>query len=138
MNTKVYKRVHAIAIELLKAAEKDDADKFTTYYSELQALCEDNEADDTKNHPVQWETLADFSEDLDVATALYLKALACAETIEASDYLASVNYALATIYHQGEQLEPALQHALQANKHAKDIVDGELRTEIKALLKSMR
>jgi len=138
MNTKIYKKVHTLAIELLKAAENDNADTFNTYYSELKALCEDNEQDDSKNHPVQWETLADFCDDMDVATALYLKALTYAEAIKADDYIASVNFALATIYRDLEQAEPALQHALQANTHAKNIVDSELQKEIRALLKSMR
>jgi len=138
MNTKIYKKVHTLAIELLKAAENDSADTFNTYYGELKALCEDNEQDDSKNHPVQWETLADFSEDMDLAITLYIKALAYADAIDATDYLASINFALATIYHDREQPELALQHALQGNTHAKNIVDKELQKEIKALLKSMR
>lgn len=54
MNTKIYKKVHTLAIELLKADDKEDEQAFTRLYQELKALCYDNEGNETKNHPVQW------------------------------------------------------------------------------------
>ena len=90
MNTKLYKKVHTLATELLEAAENDDGELFSRHYLELKTLCDDNENSD-KNHPVQWETLADFTEDLQQALAYYQKALGYAEKIDAKDYMASIS-----------------------------------------------
>ncbi|NQX92886.1 MAG: SDR family oxidoreductase [Flavobacteriales bacterium] len=48
----------------MKAASVEDIAQFSSLYAELKAICVDNENTD-KDHPVQWETLADFTEELD-------------------------------------------------------------------------
>ncbi|KKK65785.1 hypothetical protein LCGC14_2970630, partial [marine sediment metagenome] len=71
MNTKLYKQVYALAAELLEAAEADDDPLFDRLYEQLRALCYEHEADEVKNHPVQWETLADFTGDCSEALDIY-------------------------------------------------------------------
>ncbi|WP_145999137.1 tetratricopeptide repeat protein [Oceanicoccus sp. KOV_DT_Chl] len=137
MNTKLYKRVHTLAIELLKAAEDENDQVFEKYYEELKVLCVDNERDEIMNHPVQWETLADFTEDSAEALALYQKALGFAEAIDAKDYMASISYAMAIILQETGSAEQALVLARQAHNMASGGEDEELRKEIKALLKTM-
>ena len=137
MNTKLYKRVHTLATEMLKAADEDDSQQFNDFYAELKTLCEDNEASD-KNHPVQWETLADFTEDVEAALPIYEKALGYAEAIKARDYKASIHYAVAILYRELGDVESALDRAKQADICAAKTEDQELQREIKGLLKALR
>jgi hypothetical protein len=141
MNTKIYKQVYGLAGELLAAAEANNDEQFQLYYDQLKAVCFDNEGSEQKNHPVQWETLADFTEDIDEALSLYDKALECAADIEASDYLASINFTKASLLLENQQingyLDKALAAAQQANQYAPKIEDGELQTDIAKLLKKL-
>ena len=134
MNTKLYKQVHGLATDLMTAANKDDETAFNGLYDELKTLCLDNEKDEVKNHPVQWETLADFTEDSEIALPYYQKALAYAEAINSHDFMASINYAIAMLYQDEDKLEQALESVKQASVHAKDIGDNELQNEITELL----
>ncbi len=137
MNTKLYKKVHTQAIELLKAADAENDEMFQKLYEELRQLCVDNETVDRMNHPVQWETLADFTEDSDQAQLYYQKALTSAKEVQANDYLASIYYALAQIQCELNNSKEAVELAVLANKHAAKIADKELKAEVKALLKSL-
>jgi hypothetical protein len=143
MNTKLYKKVHTQAIEMLQAVDAEDDTAFDRLYDELKVLCEEHEGGD-KNHPVQWEALADFTEDVVPAMVYYNKALNCAQAIEAHDYIASIAYSVAVLLKDDESLqdennrEQALAMAKLANKSAANTEDRELQREIKALLKTFR
>jgi hypothetical protein len=142
MNTKLYKQVYTLAGELLKAAETGENAQFGLLYEQLRAICYDNEADERKNHPVQWETLADFTEDSSEALAIYGKALGYAQTINADEYLASISYAMALLLTEvtalDEHNEKALAIAQQASQYALKIRDSELQKEIADLLKTLQ
>lgn len=133
LNTKLYKRVHTLATEMLEAAQSGDELVFTGLYQELQTLCSDNETSE-KNHPVQWETLADFTEDVPEALGHYKKALESAEAINAKDYMASISYAMAMLLKEEGAIEEALVLAQQADQKAAKIEDKELQQEIKTFL----
>ena len=138
MNTKLYKKVHTLAIELLKAADEENDQRFEQFYAELKAICYDNEADEIMNHPVQWETLGDFTEDGEEALAFYQKALDYAQAIDAKDYAASTSYAMASILQEAGDNERALELAKLAHNMASEGPDAELRKEIKALLNKFK
>jgi hypothetical protein len=138
MNITLCKKTHSYAIALLAADDEENDEVFIRVYNELKALCYEHEGDDHSNYPLQWETLADFTEQADQALIYYEKALAIAQTIQANDYIVSVSYAMATILLEKEQKELALVMALQANKFSKEISNRELQVEIKALLKLFR
>lgn len=135
MNTKIYKQVHTYAIELLKAADSDDEVRFMAIYTELKALCEDHEADAVKNHPVQWEALADFTDETEEALPIYQKALDYAKVIHAHDYIASIAYSMAMLLNESGQVDNARQLALTAKESVGNVTDNELKREIIALLK---
>ena len=143
MNTKLYKQVYALAGELMDAAQSEDDALFDTLYQQLKTLCEDNEADEVKNHPVQWETLADFTGDCAQALTLYEKALSYAQAIEAYDYIVSINYAVALLLFEEvdlpdeNRLEKALVAAQAADEFSEKINDEELQREIKNLLAAL-
>jgi len=137
LNTKLYKRVHSLAETLLNAAHKNDSSLFDKLYEELKQLCLENE-NSGKNHPVQWETLADFTEDADEALTVYKKALDYAEASSENDYIASIHYSMAIILKEMGQSEQALDSALKANEQLNNIGDDTLQEEISELLASLR
>ena len=124
LSTKLYKRVHTLAEGLLKAAHKEDEETFNALYQELSVLCDEHENTE-KNHPVQWETLADFTEESDDALALYEKALGIAEAESAHDYIASINYAMAVLLKELGEIEQALTAAKNADAQSGNISDEE-------------
>lgn len=137
LSTKLYKRVHTLAEELLKAARKEDEASFEALYAELRVLCEEHEGTE-KNHPVQWETLADFTEESDDALILYRKALTFAEAESAYDYIASINYAMAIMLQELGEKEQALVAANHAHAQAGNISDEELKEEIIHLIEALQ
>ena len=134
MNTKLYKQVVQLATDLLSAAEKDDEKTFNVLYDELRTLCFENEDTEHKNHPVQWETLGDFTEDSKEAIIYYKRAIGYAEDIQAHDYVASIKYAMALLFQEEGNKEEALALAEQADEAAANIIDADLQKEIKVLI----
>lgn len=137
MNTNLYKQVHRLAIELLKFDDEGNDTKFQESYTRLKQLCEDNANDDHKNHPVQWETLADFTEDREEALAIYQQALDCAVKREATDYQASISYSMAQLLNETEQFDAAFEKAQSAKALCEQIDDSELLREVTALNKEL-
>ena len=136
MNTKIYKQVHGYATDLLTAAEKEDIPAFTKLYDELKALCYEHEEGE-KNHPVQWETLADFTEETEDAIAFYSKAFGCAEDLGDKEFLASISYSWAFLLNDDGQVEAAKDMATQAKEYSEHSTDSRLKEDIEALLNAM-
>ena len=136
MNTKVYKAVHDLAEELMSAANKNDRKHFELLFSKLKAICEENE-DTSKDHPVQWETLADFTEELEDAITTYEKALAKSIAINNKDHMSSVAFSMATLQLEMGQKEEAIKNLQSAKVSANKIEDKELKAEIHDLLESL-
>ena len=136
LNTKLYKSVHTLAGKLMKAADKDDRVAFDSLYAELTAICIDNENSE-KDHPVQWETLADFTEELDAAVSGYEKAMAKAVAINSKDYMSSIAYSMATLQIELGQPDAAIKSLQEAKINANKIEDKVLKSEIHDLLESL-
>jgi tetratricopeptide (TPR) repeat protein len=120
----------------MKAAFKEDVDLFETLYSELKAICIDNENTE-KDHPVQWETLADFTENLDDALISYAKALEKANTINSKDHMSSIAFSMAKFQVELGQIDAAVKNLQDAKISANKIGDKELKNEIHELLESL-
>ena len=136
MNTKIYKSVHTLAEQLMKAASKEDREAFDSLYAELKAICVDNE-DTDKDHPVQWETLADFTEELEDALAGYAKAMEKSVAINSKDYMSSIAFSMATLQIELGQTDAALQNLQDAKISANKIEDKDLKIEIDTLLETL-
>lgn len=136
MNTKIYKRVLSLAESLLKAANKKDQITFDALYSELNAICLEHEGDE-KDHPVQWETLADFTDDIEKATAIYRTALEKAEMIESADFCSSIRFSLASMLIELGKTEEAIEVLREAKVVSSNIEDKALKNEIHDLLQSL-
>lgn len=136
MNTKIYKAVHGLAEKLLAAANKKNQEKFDALYAELKAICEDNE-DTHKDHPVQWETLADFTTDYEEALAIYSKALVKAVAIDSKDFMSSIPFAMATLQAELGLVDAAIENLKNAQASAERIEDEDLKVEISKLLTTL-
>lgn len=136
INTKIYKAIYALAEDLLEADRIGDQPQFDTLYSELNALCIDNEGT-PKDHPEQWETLADFTADLDEALVIYDKALVKATAINSKDHLASIAYSMAVLQIEKEDKAAAIQSLQNAKVAANKIEDKEFKVEIDELLATL-
>jgi hypothetical protein len=136
MNTKIYKSVHSLAEKLMKAASKEDREAFDSLYAELKAICVDNE-DTDKDHPVQWETLADFTEELEDALAGYAKAMEKSVAINSKDYMSSIAFSMATLQIELGRTDAAVQNLQDAKISANKIEDKDLKIEIDTLLETL-
>jgi hypothetical protein len=137
MNTKIYKQVLLLADNLMSAAQAKNQTKFDGYYLELKQLCDENEKTD-KDHPVQWETLADFTDDLALAITIYEQALAKAEAINDKDFRSSIGYTIATLKVELGDKVGAIEHLEQAKISCNKIIDKELKAEIHDLLEELK
>ena len=136
INTKIYKSVYNLAEKLMEAAEEDNRKAFNLLYAELKAICIDNENTD-KDHPEQWETLADFTEELEDAVAGYAKALKKSIAINSKDHMSSIAYSMATLQIELGETEAAIKNLQDAKVSANKIVDKELKAEIHELLETL-
>jgi len=132
LNTKLYTRVHELAEQLMASAQKQDDEAFDALYSELKAICTDNEALET-NHPVQWEALADFTPDYQEALTLYKKALQLALDGKERDIESSIYFSMASLHGELGEKEQALEYLAEAERSAKRSADKELISDIKDL-----
>ena len=133
MNTKIYKSVLEHTANLLGAVQQKNQSRFDQYYAELKQLCETHEGTD-KDHPVQWETLGDFTDDLALAVTIYDQALAKAEAINDKDYRSSIGYSIAVLKVELGDKSGAIKHLEKAKISCNKIIDKELKAEIHDLL----
>lgn len=136
VNTKIYKSVYKLSEKLMQAANDENKELFDLRFSELKAICIDNE-NTNKDHPEQWETLADFTEDLEEAVVAYEKALKKAIAVNSKDHLASIAFSMATLQVELGQEEAAIKNLQDAKISANKIEDKELKVEIDELLESL-
>jgi len=136
INTKIYKAVYGLAEQLMEADRKGDTAEFESLYEQLKTICTDNENTD-KDHPEQWETLADFTEDLDAALAVYEKAQGKALAINAKDHLSSIGLSMAKLQVELGQKEAAIKSLESAQVSANKIEDKQLKAEIDGLLEQL-
>ena len=136
INTKIYKSVYSLSEKLMAAARKDNAEVFESLYAELKTICLDNENTD-KDHPEQWETLADFTEDLEEAVIGYKKALEKATAINSKDHMSSIAFSMASLQLELDDIVAATQNLQDAKISANKIADKDLKKEIDDLLKTL-
>lgn len=136
MKAPLYNEILDICQNIANASERDDEDARNSACGDLQKLCATNQ-DSTKDHPLQWEALADFTDDGDQAMDIYQIALAIAEKLKLATFIASVYLAMAQRQQEFEESSKALEYATMANAAAKTINSEELKQEIKEFLSTL-
>ncbi|MEW5248292.1 hypothetical protein [Microbulbifer discodermiae] len=118
---------------MVDASTAGNAKEYWSLYHELETLCKDNEIGE-RNHPFQWEALADFTTDDGASIEIYEKAFDLAENLRLRDYMASIKFALAERYCCLNLSDLAYSCAEAANEYAKKSSDLDLRKEISEFL----
>jgi hypothetical protein len=136
INTKIYKTVYQLSEKLMDAANEENREAFEALYAELKSICIDNE-NTPKDHPEQWETLADFTEELEDAILGYAKALEKAVAVNSKDHLSSIAFSMAKLQLELGQTVAAIKSLEDAKVSANKIADRELKEEIDELLEKL-
>jgi len=136
INTKIYKTVYQLSEKLMAAANEENREAFDALYAELESICIANENTD-KDHPEQWETLADFTEELEDAVLGYAKALEKAVVVNSKDHLSSIAFSMAKLQLELGQTDAAIKNLQDAKLSANKIADRELKEEIDELLEEL-
>lgn len=131
----IYFRVLGLATALVNSSESFDKQTYWDQYNELREICE-TETASGRAHPFLFETLADFTDDNQIAIDIYRKGLDVASQQGAVAYLTSIQFAIAQRYKDMGETRLAYESALQANELAKSLDDLELRKEISGFLLS--
>ena len=136
MKAPLYDEILDICQHIANASAQDDDDARSNACKNLQKLCATNQ-DTPKDHPLQWEALADFTEDGDLAIDIYDIALASADKLQLPAFTASIYLAMAQRQQEFEEADKAVEYAKQAETASKNIDDDELTQEINAFLASL-
>ena len=133
MKAPLYDDILAICQDIANASTEQNDELRLASCKKLQVLCATNQGS-PKDHPLQWEALADFTEDGDQAMDIYEIALATADKLSLPTFTASAYLAMALRQVEFEEKEQALIFATKANEAAQSIDSEELKTEITDLL----
>lgn len=133
INNKIYHSIYVLAEKLLEADSANDKKTFDMLYIQLKELCIENEKGN-KDHPEQWETLADFTEDLDEALLIYQKALNKAAALDSKEHLSSIAFSMAELQSELGQTEAAIKSLQNAKITASKLDDRAFRVEISEML----
>ena len=136
MKAPLYNEILDICQNIANASEKDDDDARNIACGDLQKLCATNQ-DSPKDHPLQWEALADFTDDGDQAMDIYQIALAVAHKLKLDTFVASVYLAMAQRQQEFEESSKALEYATMANIAAQNISSEELKQEVEEFLSTL-
>jgi len=133
MKAPLYDDILAICQEIANASNTDNDELRLVNCKKLQVLCATNQGS-PKDHPLQWEALADFTEDGEQAMDIYEVALATADKLSLPTFTASAYLAMALRQVEFEDNDQALIFANKANDAAQTIDSEELKTEITEIL----
>jgi hypothetical protein len=133
MNPELHDAVHEIVLDIVNASEVGDKKSQWAAYQRLVTLCESSEKAG-KNHPFQWETLGDFTNDPALAVGFYEKALSYARSTGLNEYISSISFAMAEAFISLGNTSQARSYATQANEAAIMTDDLELRRSISEFL----
>lgn len=139
MKSPIFDEVIEICRSIATSSQEQKETEREQAYQNLIKLCAKHE-NTPRDHPFQWEALAEFTLDADQAVDLYEKGLAIAQKMSLVDAQASIYLAMISRYLETEQLEHAkanleLLQAIQGDVENKNIV-AEI-TDVSAKLENL-
>lgn len=135
MDNEIYDQILAISCDLVNSSSAGDTKSLWYNYNLIQAICHDNEGTE-KDHPFQWETMADFTIDDTASLSIYAKAFDLAEALGLHEYMASIKLALAERYLNLGIPGKAYSSARIADEYAAKTNDLDLRQSVSEFLLS--
>ncbi len=136
MKAPLFNEILAICQLIASASSNDDENARNKSYQELIKLCAANE-NTPRDHPLQWEALADFTNDSEQAIDIYQKGLACAQKFELVDFKASIYLSVAQRYQEMAEQDKSLDAATQSYQLADKVSNQELKQEITEFYQSL-
>ena len=136
MKAPLYDKVLKLAQEIAQASAAENDELRLAGVQKLQELCQSGQGSE-KDHPLQWEMLADFTDDGDLALDIYQIALDKAEKLNLVNHSATIYLSMAERYVDFGETSKALELAHQSNEAAKQTTDAELKIEISEFLTSL-
>jgi len=133
MKAPLYTEILTICQEIANASTAENDELRLAACKKLQVLCATNQ-NSPKDHPLQWEALADFTDDGDQAIDIYQVAIATAEKLALPTFIASAYLAIAQRYNEFDEQEKALEFANKADEAALNVDSAELKAEISEFL----
>jgi len=136
MKAPLFNEILKISQDLADASAKDDENLRTQHYQALIKLCANND-NSPKDHPLQWEALADFTNDSEQALDIYQKGIASAEKLKLPNFIASIYLAMAERHREMAEHDQALTFANKANDLSESITNDELKSDISEFLQQL-
>lgn len=135
MKAPLFDDILNISQQIADASGKEDEAAREEAYKALIKLCAAND-NSPKDHPLQWEALADFTLDADQAIDIYEKGILCADKLSLVDSKASMLLAMAIRFDEMEESEKSAETAAQLADTVDSINNTELKAEVLDYLKS--
>jgi hypothetical protein len=129
MKAPLFDQILAISQEISDASTAENDILRKEHCKNLQKLCATNQ-DSPNDHPLQWEALADFTEDGDQAIDIYQVGLHIAKKLKLEHYSASIYLAMAMRYQEFNEADKTLEFAQKAHSLVDSIDNNEFKTEI--------
>lgn len=136
MKAPLFDEILNISQAIADASGNNDDEAREKHYQALIKLCAANE-NTPRDHPLQWEALADFTIDTEQALDIYQKGLDCAQLHKLDNSTASLHLAIALRYQEMEDKEKALASINLAKALLDSITIDELKQEINELFNEL-
>lgn len=135
MKAPLFDDILNISQQIADASGKEDDAAREEAYKALIKLCAAND-NSPKDHPLQWEALADFTLDADQAIDIYEKGILCADKLSLVDSKASMLLAMAIRFDEMEESAKSAEISTQLTGIAQNITNADLKAEVLDYLKS--
>ena len=122
-----------LAIQIVHAGNCNDTRSQWQLYNELRSEVERHEGKST-DHPMHWETLADFTPNIYQCLSIYKNAVHAAEARGFDDRAASIYFQLANTYYELDDKQAAESYARTASALASKVANFALRDRVCGLL----
>ena len=136
MKAPLYDEILNICQQIASASAEGNDEVRNEVCKNLQKLCATNQ-NTPKDHPLQWEALADFTDDGDQAMDIYHIDLVMAEKLKLDTFITSVYLAMAQRQQEFEDNTKALEYANMASTTAQNISSEELKQEVQDFLSTL-
>lgn len=117
------------------ASNNDDARELN--YKALIKLCANNE-NTPKDHPLQWEALADFTLDSEQSIDIYQKGLDCAQRLALVNSSASIYLSMAMRYQEMEEIDKSKEYAQKSLELIEQLTNDDLKADIEEFVNTLK
>lgn len=137
MKAPLFDDIIHISQKIADASANNDEATRELNYKELIKLCANND-NSPKDHPLQWEALADFTLDSDQAIDIYQKGVECAQRLSLANSAASIYLAMAMRFQEMEENDKMNTYVKLLNEMLAQVTNDDLKTDIAEFTESIK